>query len=577
VSPTQLTGTGTVNTSGLITDGVLTFDSTHGVNQTLLLQGPSQNVVVDLTLSPQVGLLGVGYLSSGTMTITDGLAVTCSEAILGYALGATGVATVSGSGSVWNTELTVGNNGSGSLSIVNGGTLKGSLSVGLAGGPASSSSVLVAGAQSQATLFGLNIGNGGTGLVEISDGAVISTPDTTIGGSPGGDGTLIVDGANSLFNSTKNGGDMAVAYEGTGHLIAQNGGTYRSTNLIVGQMSGSNGTVRADGVSSSATADLITVGDVGFGTLEISNGGQVTLTGSEPYGPHLQIAKMTGGTGVVRVDGMGSELTGSYGVQDGTAGQGVLVATNGAAINTSVNVAAGSVAEVDNLSLVDGISNAGTVLLLATSHTNSGNFQPIQPGNPEGSVPYAAVGGVWNDAGSTFTVAPAVTTTPGNPITLDRAVTQRVVITDTASSSSAGISLLSAAGSSTVSVSASPASTSDLNSLQNALAGSSVQVLSAWQFSATNYNGSEPAYISIPISSPYNADLLTVFHFDGTTWMPLTNVYELNTDGAYANFTASADGEYAIVVPEPIGFALLSFAGVILRRRRRASHMAAIS
>ena len=75
---------------------------------------------------------------------------------------------------------------------------------------------------------------------------------------------------------------------------------------------------------------------------------------------------------------------------------------------------------------------------------------------------------------------------------------------------------------------------------------------------------------SLPISSPYDADLLTVFHFDGANWTPLPNVYDLNTDGSYANFTASADGEYAIVVPEPTWLVFMVCSVLLLRRYRGA-------
>ena len=50
-SPTQLTGTGTINTHGLISDLDLVFDATHGLTQTITLGGlPNQNVAINLAL-----------------------------------------------------------------------------------------------------------------------------------------------------------------------------------------------------------------------------------------------------------------------------------------------------------------------------------------------------------------------------------------------------------------------------------------------------------------------------------------------------------------------------------------------
>ncbi len=105
--------------------------------------------------------------------------------------------------------------------------------------------------------------------------------------------------------------------------------------------------------------------------------------------------------------------------------------------------------------------------------------------------------------------------------------------------------------------------------LQNALSGTGSTILSAWQFSTTNYPASNPAYISLPIGGAYDADQLAVYHFDGVSWSRLTNLYDLNTDGTYANFTASATDEYAVVIPEP-AFGFLFAAGTGLLSRRRA-------
>ena len=47
-SPTQLAGTGTISTCGLVSDINLVFDSTHGAKQTVLFQGANQNITVNL-------------------------------------------------------------------------------------------------------------------------------------------------------------------------------------------------------------------------------------------------------------------------------------------------------------------------------------------------------------------------------------------------------------------------------------------------------------------------------------------------------------------------------------------------
>ena len=50
-SPAQLAGTGTINTCGLVSDVNLTFDASHNLQQTLMLQQSGQNITVNLDMS----------------------------------------------------------------------------------------------------------------------------------------------------------------------------------------------------------------------------------------------------------------------------------------------------------------------------------------------------------------------------------------------------------------------------------------------------------------------------------------------------------------------------------------------
>ena len=63
-SSTQLTGTGTVNTRGLVSDIYLVFNSTHGLKQTTTLNSlTDQDVTLNLDMSTTAnnGVLGAGY------------------------------------------------------------------------------------------------------------------------------------------------------------------------------------------------------------------------------------------------------------------------------------------------------------------------------------------------------------------------------------------------------------------------------------------------------------------------------------------------------------------------------------
>ena len=115
----QLNGTGSIQTHGLVTNMSLVFNQSHGLQQQFVLNGqPNQNVTINLDVDGS-GSLGAGYTSPGSLTIADGLVVNSTNGYLGY-LGATGTATVEGSGSTWanSGHLVVA---VGSLSIASGG------------------------------------------------------------------------------------------------------------------------------------------------------------------------------------------------------------------------------------------------------------------------------------------------------------------------------------------------------------------------------------------------------------------------------------------------------------------------
>ncbi len=114
----QLTGTCTINTRGLITDENLVFDSSASLKKTSTYNsGSGQNITVNLdmaTTPSSNGALGVGWKGNGSLSITNGVAVTSACGYIGFNSGSTGIATVSGSGSKWtNTFLYVGLSGSG--------------------------------------------------------------------------------------------------------------------------------------------------------------------------------------------------------------------------------------------------------------------------------------------------------------------------------------------------------------------------------------------------------------------------------------------------------------------------------
>jgi len=173
----QLTGTGTINTHGLVSDVDLLFDSAHGPNQTLTLNSqPGQNITINLT-QDNTGSLGAGYAGSGTLAIRDGVSVESSAGYIACKPGASGVVTVDGVGSTWTNSghLTVGYWGHGTLNITNGAAV--SNNHGIIGYEHYSSGgvVTVDGSGSTLTSGSLTVGYWDTAALDITNGGALTS------------------------------------------------------------------------------------------------------------------------------------------------------------------------------------------------------------------------------------------------------------------------------------------------------------------------------------------------------------------------------------------------------------------
>ena len=253
-SPNTMTGTGTLNTRGLISDFDLLFDSTQSLKQSFPVHmRPNQNITMSLDLSnaSNNGDFGAGFNGNASLTIQNGIALNTQAGYLGYSSGSRGTATINGAGSKWtNTaELDIGRNGDGSMKISNGG--------------------------------------------------LVSNTYGYIGYSAGSTGSVTVDGTGSKWTSS----DLYVGRYGNGALNVTNGGTVSSYGYgcYVGAFPGVSGDIKVNGANSKLTcSQTIYVGRGGNGTMEIDNGGSVI---AYDYG---YIGSGSGAKGVVTVRGTGS-------------------------------------------------------------------------------------------------------------------------------------------------------------------------------------------------------------------------------------------------------------------------------
>ncbi len=332
---TQLTGTGTINTHGLISDVDLLFDSTHGPTHTFTLDSqPDQDITINLT-QDSTGYLGAGYAGNGTTLIRDGVSVESSRGYIGYKAGATGTVTVDGSSSTWTNTygLYVGCEGQGTLNIINGGSVS-NYSGGRIGEETGSTGVVtVDGNGSTWANYGnIVVGYHGQGTLNITDGGTVSSESSYLG-YYSASGTVTVRGTGSTW--TNNGGlfvGYGYAYDessGTGTLIITNGGTVLSAGGSIGSNDGSSGTATVSGTGSTWTSSgSLSVGHEDTGALSITDGGVVSNTvGTLGY--------YSGISGTATVSGAGSTWNNSDDLYVGRYGMGTLSITDGGAVSNT--------------------------------------------------------------------------------------------------------------------------------------------------------------------------------------------------------------------------------------------------
>ena len=187
----------------------------------------------------------VGYEGTGTLTIEAGGQVSNSEdGCLGYRAGSTGTATVTGAGSTWTVseDLSIGEEGAGTLNIEAGGQVSSSWAS-LGFDPGSTGAATVTGAGSTWTNSDdLFVGCYGAGTLTVTDGGLVSAG--TLGASPGdllGNGTIEAHGAvldaDLVFDATHGlmqvlpfgaGGTLNLNVDGTGGL----GTGYKGTGTL---------------------------------------------------------------------------------------------------------------------------------------------------------------------------------------------------------------------------------------------------------------------------------------------------------------------------------------------------------
>lgn len=330
--------------------------------------------------------LDIGINSAGSVTVSNGGEVYVGDdTTLGVNAGSQGTLTVSGTGSRFETGdfFDIGGGGNGHLSVLNGGRVdktQGYYYTAIGADAGSTGTALVDGGGSTLNLSGLRVGDDGTGSLTIRNGGrttVNSTAELGVSIGRQADGEVIVDGAGSQLSvdSELSVGDTN---PGDGSLHILNGARADSGSGGVGL----SGTAVIRGHGSEWRSGASSFGFTVSGSLDIADGGRLTVI-ENPDEIFSNRAFHTSG-GTVNIENGGILDTGNGGIQgaDGRTGR-VTVAGSG----SQWHVGDGSIH--DQLTVGDGgeleIRNGGYVssgrLSIAGGTVTLGGGSPLLDAN----------------------------------------------------------------------------------------------------------------------------------------------------------------------------------------------------
>jgi T5SS/PEP-CTERM-associated repeat protein len=288
-------------------DGRLTIENggkVSGRSQVGMFAGATGLAIVrgtesSWTLSGQ----NIGGIGTGTVIVEEGATLVTSSSNIGG--GGHGELYIRGDGSTWTESfgLFLGYNGTGMVSVADGGAASFNGDVFLGGWEDEGSGTghfTVTGSNSTCevgALFWAGSGDFGTGTMQVDEGGRLSTIDGWIGVVPGSTGLVSVSGAGSQW---ENQGELVVGVEGMGDLVLEDGAVVVSGDGWIGLEPESEGTIIVRGAGAAWTnGGEVFIGSFGRGRLRVDEGGSVSNIGT-------WIGTSPGSTGEATVGGADS-------------------------------------------------------------------------------------------------------------------------------------------------------------------------------------------------------------------------------------------------------------------------------
>ena len=308
-----------------------------------------------LVLNGGAGNAFIGEAGTGLLTVTQTSVFVANNLTAGDLTGSSGELDVRtlGIGATAN-NTTIGNNGTGRMEITGGALMitVNNAFIGRAAGGVGT--VLVDGGSAPAPFpsewqvgNNLNVGDAGTGTLNVLNGGLVQDLNIiNIGNQAGSNGLVVVRDTNAFRASELDafGTTLRIGNAGTGELDIRGGGfvDVPTGNVFVGDAATGVGLVKVDGLTATTgnpsefTINLgnLTVGNFGMGTIHITNGGLV-----DPFDAF--IGRNVGSTGLVTVDGSNAFGPSSFrvahnlfigGNAGGPGGKGELDITNGGSV-----------------------------------------------------------------------------------------------------------------------------------------------------------------------------------------------------------------------------------------------------
>jgi outer membrane autotransporter protein len=220
---------------------------------------------------------GTLLVNGGTLTATTLVRIGREAEKLGH-----GNVTVSDASLLATAALSVGYNGTGTLSLLGTGSVTASGETNIGHNNVAASGRVTIGDSASLQTNGLFVGRAGAGTLTLTGGARVTNSGTAyIGyGTNSVSSTVTVSGS-ALWENT---GALTIAASGTGTLDIAGTGTVTNAAATLGNAAGSHGTVTGSGNGVWQSTGNLIIGNSGTGVLDLSGDASVTNTGNATLG-----------------------------------------------------------------------------------------------------------------------------------------------------------------------------------------------------------------------------------------------------------------------------------------------------